>query len=394
MKKKTVSEIDINFKTVLLRADLNVTFHPGSTEISDDTRIRESLQTIQYLVKHNCKILICSHLGRPNGSIVEDLSMKHISKRLSSLLGMPVSLVPDCVGEKVTETLKSLGYGGVALLENVRFYTEEEENNPEFAQALSAPAEIYVNDAFGTSHRSHASTRKITDMLPSVAGLLMAKELQVLNTLLSFPTHPFTAILGGAKVSDKIETLKNLTELADTIIIGGGAAATFLKSAGHNIGKSPIEEAHINSAADMINNKESSIILPIDVIVADSFSSNATYRTVNVTDIPDDWIIMDIGPNTATIFKEVIRSSKTVVWNGPMGVFEWESFSKGTISIAKCIANQTKAMTVIGGGSTADIVKYLGLTNRMTHVSTGGGATLEFLAGETLPGVVGLLDQN
>jgi len=394
VNKKTVREINVNFKTVLLRADLNVTFHPGSTEISDDTRIRESLPTIQYLVKHNCKVLICSHLGRPNGSIVEDLSMKHISKRLSNLLDMPIRLIPDCVGETVTETLKSLGHGNVALLENVRFYVEEEENNHEFAQALSAPADIYVNDAFGASHRPHASIKRITDMLPSVAGLLMDKELQVLDTLLSFPTHPFTAILGGAKVSDKIETLKNLTELADTIIIGGGAAATFLKSAGYSIGKSPIEEAHISSAADMINNRQSSIILPVDVIVADSFSNDAIYQTVNITDIPNNSRIMDIGPDTATMFKEVIRSSKTVVWNGPMGVFEWEPFSKGTISIAECIADHTKAMTVIGGGSTADIVKYLNLANRMTHVSTGGGATLEFLSGETLPGVVGLLNQN
>ena len=397
MNKRTVREIDVENKTVLVRADLNVPFRPGSTDISDDTRIRASLPTVRYLIGQRCRVVLCSHLGRPKGRVVEELRMGPVSDRLSELLGAPVVLATDCVGADVKGLVDGLPPGGVVLLENLRFHPGEEKDDPEFAAALASLAEIYVNDAFGAAHRGHASTRGVARLLPAVAGILMARELEILGALLSSPLRPFVAVLGGAKVSDKLGALRNLVGLVDILLVGGGMAATFLKAQGYDVGASLVEEDQVSAAGDLIGRADTSgpsVLLPTDVVVADEFSAVARHRLVGVGEVPPSWSIMDIGPRTASAFAEALGPAKTVVWNGPMGVAEWGPFAEGTRLVAKALADLKGAMTVIGGGSTAETVTALGLSDTMTHVSTGGGATLGFLEGTTLPGVAELMDRT
>lgn len=393
--KKSVRDIDVAGKAVLVRVDYNVPFHPGTTTISDDGRIRASLPTLEYLLERDCKLIICSHLGRPRGQVVEDMRLAPVSSRLSELLGKPVIQAPDCIGAQVESAVASLPARGVLMLENLRFHSCEEKNDSDFAEALASLADVYVNDAFGTAHRAHASTEGVTRYLPSVAGFLMSKELEMLGTALDSPRRPLAAIMGGAKVSDKIAVLERLVDRADIIIIGGGMAATFLKAQGHEIGDSLIEEERIGFASGLIARCESGspqLLLPTDVVVADGFSQDANTRTVPVAEIPVGWRVLDIGPDTAEAFSEALRPCGTVIWNGPMGVFEWSAFAQGTVKIANVLAAMDDATTVMGGGSTAEAVESLGLSVRMTHVSTGGGASLEFMEGRDLPGVAALLD--
>jgi phosphoglycerate kinase len=395
--KKTVKDINVAGKTVLVRVDYNVPFQPGTTSISDDSRIKASLPTIQYLIEQKCKIVLCSHLGRPGGKVVEEMRLAPVSKRLSELLGMPVAQASDCVGPEVKKAVAALRPGGILMLENLRFHPEEEKNNPEFARALASLAEVYVNDAFGTAHRAHASTEGVTKHLPSVAGFLMARELEMLGLALGSPQRPFAAILGGAKVSDKLAVLENLAERVDVLVIGGGMAATFLKAKGMDVGDSLVEYDRVQFAAGLIESardRELELLLPVDAIVADGFSATASYRTVDASGIRAGWRIMDIGPRTVGRFERSLRRCKTVVWNGPMGVFEWKPFAQGTARIASVLASLKDATTVVGGGSTAEAVESLGLADRMTHVSTGGGASLEFLEGKELPGVAALMDKG
>ncbi len=395
-EKKTVEDIDVRGKRALVRVDYNVPFHPGTTQISDDSRIRASLPTVNFLIERGCKVVLCSHFGRPGGKVVESMRMAPVSKRLSELLGKPVKQASDCVGAEVRGAAQSLKAGEVLMLENLRFHPEEEKNDPQFARELASLAEIFVNDAFGTAHRAHASTEGVTRYLPSVAGFLMARELEMLGLALGSPRRPFAAVMGGAKVSDKIAVLENLAGRVDALIIGGGMAATFLKAQGHEIGDSLLEEERVRFASDFIEAAKArgiNLLLPVDVVVADDFKENAKHRTVDVSKVEKGWRVMDIGPKTAARFAEALRPCKTVVWNGPMGVFEWAAFKEGTAKVANAIASLKDATKVIGGGSTAEAVDGLGLSDRMTHVSTGGGASLEFLEGKELPGVAALQDR-
>ena len=397
MDKKTVQHIDVAGKTVLVRVDCNVSFQPGTTDISDDSRISASLPTIRHLVEHGCKIVLCSHLGRPKGKVVEGLRMAPVTRRLSRLLGAQVGQAPGSIGPEVQKAIEAVPPGGVIMLENLRFHPGEEQNDPEFASELASLAEVYVDDAFGTAHRAHASTEGVTHLLPSVAGLLMARELEMLGRALESPQRPSAAILGGAKVSDKITVLENLAGRVDVLIIGGGMAATFLKAKGLQVGDSLVEEDGISFAAEFIagaRDNGPNLLLPMDLVVADSFSADASHCTVDVSEVPAAWRIMDIGPRTVAQFKEALSPCRTIVWNGPMGVFEWGPFAQGTVAIAKALASLDDATTVVGGGSTAEAVAGLGLSDKMTHVSTGGGAALEFMEGKVLPGVAGLLDND
>ena len=390
---KSVEDIDVASKTVLVRVDYNVPLHPGTTEISDDSRIRASLPTVRHLINQRSKVLLCSHLGRPNGKIVEELRMAPVARRLSHLLRSPVTQAPDCVGPEVASAVESTPVGGVILLENLRFRRGEEQNDPRFASALASLAEVFVNDAFGTAHRAHASTEGVTRLLPSVAGLLMARELEMLGRALQSPQRPLAVVLGGAKVSDKIGVLENLVPKADALIIGGGMAATFLKATGLEVGDSPVEEDRLELAAALIRDARSqgrALILPVDVVVGDAFAATAAHRSVEVDRISPGWRIMDIGPLSVGCIQEALSGVRTVLWNGPMGVFEWEPYAQGTVRVANILANLSRATTVIGGGSTAEAVERLGLADKMTHVSTGGGASLEFLGGKELPGVAAL----
>ncbi len=398
MNKKTIQDVDVAGKTVLVRVDYNVPFHPGTTEISDDSRIRASLPTVNYLVQRGCKVVLCSHLGRPGGKVVPEYRLEPVSKRLSTLLGMPVQQAPDCIGPEVERMVSELKPGGLLMLENLRFHREEEKNDPEFARKLASLAEIYVNDAFGAAHRAHASTEAVTKFVPvAVAGFLMARELEMLGRALESPQRPFAAILGGAKVSDKIAVLENLARRVDILIIGGGMAATFLKARGLQVGDSLVEEDRVQFAAEFMRGAQGrglKLLLPVDAVIADAFAENAWHRTVAVEQVPAGWRIMDIGPRTVSACEEALRQARTVVWNGPMGVFEWKAFAQGTERIARALAGLKGATTVVGGGSTAEAVESLGLADRMTHVSTGGGASLEFLEGKVLPGVAALNDKE
>ena len=395
-RKKSVEDVDLNDKTVLMRVDFNVPFHPGTTEISDDSRIRASIPTIDYLLERNCRLVLCSHIGRPNGRSVEEMRMEPTSRRLSELLSKRVAQAEDCIGPGVEDAVKLLASGEVLVLENLRFHIGEESNDPKFAKSLASLADIYVDDAFGTAHRAHASTEGVTRYLPSVAGFLMARELEMLGEALSNPLRPFAAILCGAKVSDKIAVLENLAGRVDTLIVGGGMAATFLKAQGLNVGDSLVEDDRLDFASNLIETAKTnslSLLLPTDVVIADDFSEKAGHETVKVSDIPQGWRVMDIGPETAAAYAESLKQSKTIIWNGPMGVFEWEPYAMGTIRLAKTLAS-LDATTVVGGGSTAEAVQTLGLAEEMTHVSTGGGASLEFMEGKELPGVAALMDRD
>ena len=393
--KKTVLDIDIRGKRVLLRCDFNVPFDKKTREISDDTRIASSIQTIKYLLEGGASVIACSHLGRPKGEWVPELSLKPVAKRLSELLGKPVKMAGDVIGEDATKLAKELNPGDIMLLENLRFHKEEEKNDPAFARKLAATADIFVSDAFGTVHRAHASTEGVAHFLPAVSGFLLAKELSELGGALSDPKRPFVTILGGSKVSDKLGVIRNLLDKADTLLIGGGMAFTFLKAQGKEIGKSICEDSALDYAREMIAKAEKngvSLLLPVDAVVAPEFSADAKPSVVSVDAIPQDQMGLDIGPMTAEIFTGSIKGAATVIWNGPMGVFEFPTFASGTIAVAKAMA-ESDAITIIGGGDSAAAVNQFDFADKMTHISTGGGASLEFLEGIELPGVVCLLDK-
>ena len=395
--KKTVQDIDIDGKTVLVRTDFNVPFRPGTMEISDDSRIESTLPTIRYLTERRCRVIICSHLGRPKGRVSNELRMGPVAGRLSELLGREVSTAGDCIGPQVADAMSRLGPGGVLLLENLRFHSGEEQNRTDFASALAAPAEVYVDDAFGAAHRAHASIEGVTRFLPAVSGLLMARELEMLGHALEHPRRPFAAVLGGAKVSDKLAALENLAKKVDTLLVGGGMAATFFAAQGLHVGESLVEPEQFATARSVLAAAKESgldLRLPVDIVVADSFSADAQHKVVEADRMPLGYRIMDIGPHTTEEFEQALDAAHTVIWNGPMGVAEWAPFADGTRRLAAKLAALEDATTIIGGGSTAEAVRALGLDSAMTHVSTGGGASLEFIGGKTLPGVAALLDKD
>jgi len=392
MNKNTVEDVDVRDKRVLVRVDFNVPQDPSGA-ISDDTRIRAALPTLRYLLENGARVILVSHLGRPEG-VDPKWSLAPVAVRLSELLGQPVQTASDCVGAEVEAAVAALASGQVLLLENVRFHPEEEKNDPEFAKQLAALAELFVNDAFGTAHRAHASTEGVAHLLPAVAGFLLGKELDVLGGVLHSPARPFVSILGGAKVKDKIGVIKNLLPTVDTLIIGGGMAYTFLKAQGREIGKSILDAKHLEQAAKTLESSKN-VELPTDVLVTDSFQNPTMVDTVSVSAIPAELEGVDIGPETIGRFQEILRSAKTVVWNGPMGVFENPKFANGTRAIAETLAEiaEQGANVIIGGGDSAAAVEQMGFADRMTHISTGGGASLEFLEGKTLPGVAALQDK-
>jgi len=396
MKKKTVKDIDVSGKRVLVRVDFNVPQDEATGEILDDTRIRSVLPTVYYLIGSGAKVVLCSHLGRPKGKVVDKLRLMPVAERLSQLLGSGVEMATDCIGPEVEAVVARLKEGDVLLLENLRFHPEEEQNDPAFAQALARLADIYVNDAFGTAHRAHASVVGVASYLPTVAGFLMEKEIDIMGRALDEPSRPFTTIIGGAKISDKLAILENITEKTDSLLIGGGMASTFLKAEGYDVGNSPVEEDWLDSARKLMARAKKNkvrLLLPIDVIVAETVDENALWKAVPVAEVPSQWYIVDIGPKTMSLFEEELKKSKTVVWNGPMGVFEIPQFSGGTSAIIRSLSH-LDATTIIGGGSTAEAVEEAGMVSQHTHVSTGGGASLKFLEGKTLPGVAVLQDKE
>ncbi|GIN62354.1 phosphoglycerate kinase [Robertmurraya siralis] len=394
MNKKSVKDIDLKGKRVFCRVDFNVPMKDG--QITDETRIKAALPTIQYLVNAGAKVLLASHLGRPKGQVVEELRLTPVAKRLSELLGKEVKKTDEAYGEAVQAEVAKLNEGDVLLLENVRFYPGEEKNDPELAKSFAELADVYVNDAFGAAHRAHASTEGIAHHLPAVSGLLMEKELDVLGKALSNPERPFTAIIGGAKVKDKIGVIDNLLEKVDNLIIGGGLAYTFVKAQGHEVGKSLLEADKIELAKEFMKKAEDKgvkFLMPVDVIVADDFSEDANTKVVPIEEIPADWEALDIGPKTSELYAKVIEDSKLVIWNGPMGVFELNKFAGGTRAVAESLAEANDTYSVIGGGDSAAAVEKFHLADRMSHISTGGGASLEFMEGKELPGVVALNDK-
>jgi len=395
LNKKTVRDIEVGGKRVLIRVDFNVPLDPQSGAITDDTRIRVVLPTIKYLLDNKAKVILCSHLGRPKGR-VEGLSLASVAQRLSQLLGQEVRMAGDCIGSEVEQLAATLKEGEVLMLENLRFHPEEEKNDPAFAQALARLAEIFVNDAFGTAHRIHASTVGITQYIPSVAGFLIERELEIMDGALNNPSHPFAALIGGAKVSDKMGVLENVLNRVDSLLIAGGMGPTFLKSLTYNMGQSPVEEDKIGIAQQLVDRaakKGVHLVLPTDVVVANKFDPQAKFKTVSITSVPSGWYVMDIGPRTIELFEAKLRKCKTVIWNGPVGVFEFPQFRKGTSAIAAVLAS-LDATTIVGGGSTAEAIHEMGLVHKMTYVSTGGGASLRFLEGKPLPGVASLLDKE
>lgn len=396
MVKKTIRDVDVRGKKVLVRVDFNVPLDPKTAAITDDSRIRATLPTIKYLIEHKARVILCSHLGRPDGKVVAELRMAPIAQRLSQLIGLPVQTIPDCIGVEVEKVANGLKEGEVLLLENLRFHKEEEENDPAFAQGLARLADIYVNDAFGTAHRAHASTVGVTKHLPAVAGLLMEKELEILGKALTKPERPFCSLVGGAKVSDKLGLLTNIVNIVDCLLIGGGMAATFLKAKDYKVGRSLVEEAKLDVARQLMTQAQKkgvTLLLPEDVIVAEEINAKADTEIVPVIDIKPNQYIVDIGPRTVDSFINQLRKSRTVLWNGPVGIYEIPRFAWGTKAIAQFLA-KLSATTIVGGGSTAEAVEEMGLTNKMTHVTTGGGASLAFLEGKTLPGVAVLRDKE
>jgi phosphoglycerate kinase len=396
MPKKTVEDIEVKGKRVLLRVDFNVPLNINTGAISDDSRIRASLPTIKYLVDHKAKIIICSHLGRPEGKVVENLRMAPIAQRVSQLMGLPVSTASDCIGQEVESKVRTLKEGDILVLENLRFHPEEEADDAGFARKLARLADIYVNDAFGTAHRAHASTVGVAKYLPAVAGFLMNKELKVMEKLLHDPERPSACLIGGAKVSDKIEILQNMLRKVDMLLVGGGMAATFLKAQGYEVGHSLIEDDKLGLAKKLLQEAEEwrvPFLLPIDAVVAGEIKAGALTRVVPTTNIPSGSHIVDIGPQSIELFCSELKKCHTIMWNGPMGIYEIPQFAQGTRSIASFLST-LNATTIIGGGSSAEVVQAMGLTDKMTHVSTGGGASLRFLEGATLPGVQVLLEKK
>ncbi|GAW29807.1 MULTISPECIES: phosphoglycerate kinase [unclassified Carboxydocella] len=394
MEKKTIRDVDVKGKRVLVRVDFNVPTDENR-QITDDTRIRAALPTIKYLLEQGAKVILASHFGRPKGQVNEKYRLDQVAKRLSELLGQEVAKTSDCVGPEAEAAVAALAPGQALLLENVRFHAEEEKNDPEFAKKLAALADLFVNDAFGAAHRAHASTAGVAQYLPAVAGFLMEKEISIMGKALANPERPFVAIIGGAKVSDKIGVIQNLLTKVDTLIIGGGMANTFLKAQGYELGKSLVEEDKVQLAKELLATAQQrgvELLLPRDVVVAAAFAPDAEHKTVAVGEIPADWQALDIGPATAEKYAGVIRQAKTVVWNGPMGVFEMDAFARGTEAVAKAMA-ECPGTTIIGGGDSVAAVEKVGVAEKMTHISTGGGASLEFLEGKTLPGVAVLQDK-
>ena len=393
--KKTIMDVDVAGKKILLRCDFNVPQDKATGAITSDKRIVAALPTIRYLLEKGAAVIACSHLGKPKGEWKESLSLAPVAERLSQLLGQPVIFARDIVGEDAKAKAAALQGGQIMLLENLRFDIREEKNDPAFAKELASMAELYVSDAFGTVHRAHASTAGVAAFLPAVSGLLVAKELEIMGKALDDPKRPFVAVLGGAKVSDKIGVINNLLEKADTIIIGGGMAYTFAKAQGGAIGKSLCENDKLDYALEMIEKARKNgvkLLLPTDTVAADSFSNDAKRMVVSTMDIPADYEGMDIGPATTKTFCDAVRGAGTVVWNGPMGVFEFENFAAGTRAMAQALAD-SGAVTIVGGGDSAAAVEQMGFADRITHISTGGGASLEFLEGLELPGVACLLDK-
>ena len=388
--KMSVKDIDVAGKKVLVRCDFNVPLKEGV--ITNDKRIVAALPTIKYLKENGAKVILCSHLGRPKGEWLPEFSLAPVAKRLSELLECEVRMSKDVIGEDAKDISATIKEGEVALLENVRYYKEETKNAPEFAKELASLAEIFVNDAFGTAHRAHASTTGVADYIPAVCGFLIQKEIDVMGKALDNPVRPFVAVLGGAKVSDKIGVITNLLEKVDTLIVGGAMAYTFLKAEGHNVGISLCEEDKLELASELLakaKEKGVSLLLPVDHIAADKFDENAEPVAVEGKDIPDGLMGMDIGPKSVELFKEAVKNAKTVIWNGPMGVFEFKNFAGGTFAVAEAIAD-TDCISIIGGGDSVAAVTKLGFADKMTHISTGGGASLEFLEGLELPGIAAL----
>lgn len=394
MNKKSIRDIDLKGKTVFCRVDFNVPLKDGV--IQDETRIRAALPTINFLVEAGAKVLLASHLGRPKGEVVEELRLTPVAARLGELLGKDVKKADEAYGDAVKSMVADMQEGDVLVLENVRFYPGETKNDQELAKSFADLADVFVNDAFGAAHRAHASTAGIAEFLPAVSGLLMEKELDVLGKALSNPERPFAAIVGGAKVKDKIGVIENLLEMVDTLIIGGGLAYTFVKAQGHEIGQSLCEDDKLDLAREfMAKAKEKGVnfLMPVDAVIAPEFSETAEARVVDVDSIPADWQGLDIGPKTREIYADAIKASKLVVWNGPMGVFEWDSFAGGTKAVAQALADSSSTYSVVGGGDSAAAAEKFGLADKMSHISTGGGASLEFMEGKKLPGVECLQDK-
>ena len=391
--KKTVEDISVAGKACLVRCDFNVPVKEGV--ITDDKRIREALKTIKYLKENGAKVILCSHMGRPKGEFNMKYSLVPVQKRLEELLGCEVVMATDVIGEDAKAKAAALKDGEVMLLENLRFHKEEEKNVPEFAKELASMAEIYVNDAFGTAHRAHASTAGVADYLPAVCGYLIQKEIEIMGTALANPKRPFVAILGGAKVSDKIGVIENLIDKVDTLVIGGGMAYTFFKAKGYEVGNSICELDKVELAKELMAKAEAkgvNFLLPIDTVVGDDFKEDCNFKTVDSKEIPAEWQGLDIGEKSRELFDEAIKNAGTVVWNGPMGVFEMPEFAKGTKAVAKSVAD-SGSISIIGGGDSAAAVEQLGYADKMTHISTGGGASLEFLEGLVLPGIAALNDK-
>ena len=383
----TLNDLDVAEKRVLVRVDFNVPLDKKTSEIIDDKRIRESLPTINYLLERNAKVILCSHLGRPDGKIVDSLRMDKVAAKLQQLLDKKVKKLGDCAGDFVKEEISKMNGGDVVVLENLRFHPEEEADDENFSRQLADLAELYVNDAFGTCHRAHASTYGVTKYLESAAGLLVEKELRIMGKAIEAPDRPFIGILGGAKISDKIKVIENLLAKVDKLLIGGAMAFTFLKADGKNVGSSRVEEECIDLARKLLKN--SKIMMPVDVVAADKIDANSNSKIVSADSIPDSWMGLDIGPATIKNYEEILRNAKTVIWSGPMGVFELDKFANGTREIAKFLSS-LKAVTIVGGGDSAAAVEKFGYADKLTHVSTGGGASLEFFEGKKLPGIMAL----
>jgi len=388
--KKTIKDIDVQDKKVLVRVDFNVPLKDGA--VSDDTRIRAALPTIQYLLERNAAVILCSHLGRPKDSVDPQYSLKPVAEYLAKLIPQKVNFAEDCIGPAAQKAAGELKSGEVLVLENTRFHAGETKNDPAMAKELASLADIFVNDAFGSAHRAHASTAGVADYLPAVAGFLMEKEIQYLGQAIDDPKRPFVAILGGAKVSDKIGVVRNLLKKADMVLIGGGMANTFFKAQGYPVGDSLAEDEALDTARELVKEGANKLRLPVDVVIADKFDDGAEKKTMPVGPVPDGWRILDIGAETVAAYSKIIAGAKTVVWNGPMGVFEFPNFAKGTFEIAKAVAD-SDAISVIGGGDSVAAVNQTSLVDKISHISTGGGASLEMLEGLELPGLAVLQDK-
>jgi phosphoglycerate kinase len=388
--KKTVKDFDVNGKKVFVRVDFNVPTKDG--QVGDDTRIRAALPTIQYLLDHNAAVILASHLGRPKGAPEAKYSLKPVADYLAKLLGKPVAFAEDCVGPTAEAAAKALKPGEVLVLENTRFHAGEEKNDPELARQMASLADLYVNDAFGTAHRAHASTEGVAHYLPAASGFLLEKEIRYLGQTVENPERPFVAIMGGAKISDKIGVIKNLLKKADTILIGGGMANTFFKAQGYPVADSLVQDEALDTARELLKDAGTKLRLPVDVVIADKFDAEAEKKIIPMGPVPDGWRILDIGPETIVNYSKVIAGAKTVVWNGPMGVFEFPKFAEGTYAIAHAVAD-SDATSVIGGGESVAAIQQSGLADKITHISTGGGASLEMLEGLELPGLAALQDK-